>query len=312
MSTKETKQEQYISLLRNIPVSVNCQLGDPFQDDQWSDTVDKLNSLSDSKHLGPVALITKSIVTEDQIKFLTRSNLDLWIFISITGLNENQESSIDMYRENYLELCRRTNKHVVIFIRPIIEGHNDNFDLLKSIVDISRDGQKKVILRGFKDVVKDEKTSKIDIELFDSVKEYADSVGVKLYEKTLYAVSDVTAWHFIHIPHNRVGIDLLNDLGYSIENTITQTLLSDGNYSKGDINFIRMLSGHHFKDVTVKLESILTPNSFSGQIGCSSSWFEWANRIPCKIDCWYCISKWQSNGLDRMGCNPIDLIKYVK
>jgi hypothetical protein len=48
--------------LLNLPVGVNNQSGDPFQPSQIENTLEKLRSLEDSKHRGPIGLLTKSCI----------------------------------------------------------------------------------------------------------------------------------------------------------------------------------------------------------------------------------------------------------
>jgi hypothetical protein len=76
-------------VLLQLPVGVNCQSGDPFQQNQEPNTLAKLRALEASGHQGPVALLTKWAVSGRTLRTIMDLNLDIFIFYSVTGLRES-------------------------------------------------------------------------------------------------------------------------------------------------------------------------------------------------------------------------------
>lgn len=301
------------NILNNIPISINAQLGDPFQQSQWeSNTKKKLEYLELKKYKGPVALITKFCLTKEQIDYIANSNLDIFVFLSITGLNENKKASFEDISNNYLELCK-TNKNIAIFIRPIIPNYNDNIDVILPIIKLASQGQKKVIIRGYKDIYNINQNAYLSEDLFQKLSELCHKYNVAIYEKTMYLVSEIRKDHFINTIHVEPEvIYFLQKIGYNIEYKNKKLILADNyKYSPGDINFIHMITGIRVENSVEGKVAKLTIHPKGLNLDCSSSWFGWARRVDCEINCWYCIDRIATkNGKTELefGCCPTDLI----
>lgn len=306
------RNDKFKEILINIPISVNAQLGDPFQETQWKNTKEKLLILQQQEYKGPVALITKSVLTEEQIGLINDLKLDIFIFLSITGLNENRKVTFNQISENYLQLCE-TNKKVAIFIRPIIPGYNDSLPVLEPIIQLAALGQKVVIIRGYKDIYNLDEKCKISSDFLAILKKTCAAYRVQVFDKTMYYVASLRKNHFAN-KHREVSenaVLLLQKLGYPIKlSSGNLELSSEYNFSQGDLNFIRMITG---KKINMNLQdnnAIMTIKK-TNMLDCSSSWFGWPRRIPCQINCWYCISKVEQFNKDKdieLGCCPTDLL----
>lgn len=303
-------RKEEFEVLNTIPISVNAQLGDPFQPTQWSNTRWKLERLEEVSYEGPVALITKSVLTKDQIEFIERSNLDLFIFMSITGLNENKNVSFTEVKDNYLKVCS-TRKPTIIFIRPIIPGYNDNVSTIKPIIEMAAEGSKTIIVRGYKDIFKLDGSTFLDQSFLNILNEICDKYGVNKYRKTALYVASVRKKHFLNGANMQIGVEILQKMGYPVEIENETVILPRYNCTQGDLNFIRMLTGKIVdKNLNCK-DAVMTIRKNGQMLDCSSSWFGWARRVPCSINCWYCISKVE--GLNKhkeinLGCIPTELL----
>lgn len=300
-------------LLNNIPISINAQLGDPFQQSQWDDTREKLIRLENVGYRGSVALITKSVLTLEQLFFIKQSNLDLFVFFSITGLNENKGASFATIKENYLKTCA-TGKSVAVFIRPIIPGYNDNIATIKPIIDMAAEGNNVVIIRGYKDIFQLTADAFIEKDFLATLVRICKDKGVKVYDRTASYVASLRCNHFLNYGEEKkaIGTDLLQYLGYPVRMENGEVVL-DANYesTQGDLNFIRMVSGQVIKRKMDKKDAVMTIKRHGIMLDCSSSWFGWVRRIPCEINCWYCIAKAEEkvrHKEQRLGCIPTELL----
>ena len=303
-------------MLVSIPVSINAQLGDPFQKTQWNDTKEKLTTLSSKKHTGSVALLTKSILTDEQIAFVNTSDLDLFIFTSVTGLHENKKANFDTISKNYLNLCT-TNKNICVFIRPIIPEHNDTLHALAPIIELAARGQKHIIFRGYKDIVKLAGNATMDEKLVTQLKNYCLKCTVTVHDKTLFYAASLRKNHFAHmtVPLG-LPVKFLQRMGYPIDSKGCKLELNPSySWSQGDLNFIKIITGRTINLDLPDKNAILTVRPNGKMLDCSSSWFNWVRRTPCAIKCWYCISKVEalnSKKFKSLGCCPSDLLDYIE
>ena len=296
--------------LRDLPVSLNCQLGDPCQSSQFGDTCAKLRDLVSTKHQGPVAVISKAHISPEILKIATEINPGLWLFISITGLGENKALDFAGIERMYLQASECL-PNTCAYIRPIIPGRNDNIRKLIPIIDLAARGNRIAIARGYKDVFDDDRPYLYDPKFHEELKKVCEDRGVTLYEKTACSVAAVTGRSCSAHRNDELqtaGLSLLRALGYSFMIEGSEILLDPGvDWTKGDINFVRMIAGrqpvvHNPALSTTKLS--LTVQGVP--IDCTSSWFTWVRKVPCEIACWYCLDQ-KPSGRRVVGCNPIDL-----
>ncbi|MBU1870908.1 hypothetical protein KKF17_02185 [Patescibacteria group bacterium] len=302
-------------ILRDIPVSLNCQLGDPFQKNQWPDTKKKIASLEKSNHKGPVAIITKSILTSSQIRIIKKSRLDVWLFLSMTGLGENRTVSIEKIKNNYLQACSNL-KHVIIYIRPIIPGRNNSLDIVLPMIKLAAAGHKIIIARGYKDIHKFGTPLFINDKFMALLNRHCKQNGVFLYKKTIFAVRNILSNEAR--PITRISskkINFIRAIGYPIcyvAGELVPDKKNRGNFypwTRGDKNFINIICSQEPKFDKLKDSSLLSLTLNGIPLDCTSSWFGWARQIKCTINCWYCIAAWNpdSSNLKNVGCNPSDL-----
>lgn len=315
MSLKERARE----CLGNIPVSINTHYGDPFQPNQWEDTLDKLRYLKSQGYCGEIEVSSKWVITDEQILELSQVNSNLWIFCGITGMNEGgipMEARID----NYLRLCAKF-PNTVLNIRPLIPGINDSMAVLKPIIDVAARGRKLLKHGGFIDTNHAELgKSKYDA-LKDEIHSYCLKIGVNDGPKCSVIVSDVTRKvDSTHDDLEPINLDVLKAIGYryAIENGKVR-LLGHKNYdgvTKGDVSFARLIIQSsrilpEWSDSHVHL-------SFRGAKGqylaCTSSWFHWAREVDCMVACPYChvrpgtpIYLYKGDS----GCSPLDLYEMI-
>lgn len=308
----------YLSNIQKLPVAINNYFGDPFQKNQWIDTIDKLVQLQDSNHKGEVCLITKVLFTKAQIDLIKKINPNVWIFFSITGLKEYELLKIENIEKMYLYACENL-ANVVCYIRPIIPNQNDNIEVIGKILKIAQKGNKLAVVGGYKDIGNiNESDNYSNIELDAQIQEYSKMLGVKVFNKTSCCVSAVTNQHCathanILMPKN---IELIKSLGYPISIEEKNITLSENyGWTKGDYNLIRMLSQKQpvLDFSKINQTRFLSIKSITNSpLVCTSSWFCWVRQTKsCVPDCWYCSAR-NNNDYDfikNFGCNPINLLQ---
>ncbi|MBU3913651.1 MAG: radical SAM protein [Nanoarchaeota archaeon] len=312
--------ERIIHVLKNIPVSINCQLGDPFQATQWEDTLEKIVSLEKSKHQGPVGIMTKSLLNASQIKVLKKSPLDIWLFMTITGLDENKSLNFEKIKKNYLKVCKVL-KHVVVYLRPIVPGKNDNLKVIQPIIKLASLGHQIVVARGFKDVTLEGRPAFNSEEFINLLEKECLQNNVKMYRKTICAVSDILN-HPCRVHENikAKNVAFIQQMGYPIQ-LVKGELLPDKKlggdsygWTRGDKNFIKIVCYREPKLPKLKNTSLLSLKFNNTFLDCTSSWFGWARQVKCTVNCWYCIAAWnlESSKLKNIGCNPSNLINLFE
>ncbi len=122
----------FLSYFSDVPVAVNNLYGDPFLPSQKENTFVKLHNLSEVRHTGVVALITKTEITEEDAMRLASfsSNLNLIVFVSISELGSKIEK-IPGNRYKTLALCKERGIPIIAYVRPFIRGEYGNASLEK-------------------------------------------------------------------------------------------------------------------------------------------------------------------------------------
>lgn len=306
--------------LSQIPVGINGFYGDSLQPNQWKDTLAKLEDLHTTNHQGSIMIPTKYVISDEQLDIIANNFPNVWVFMAITGLNETKIFSLQEYLDAYLKICSKL-KNVVCAIRPIVEGQNDNLEILKPILETVSQGNKLLTYRGFRDPFTKGSQKYVNDNIFDEIENFCSERKITTAQRCVSIISKVkNETCYLDIEAQPVNIELLGQLGYDIElkNSKLNVLGYRGNknISKGDMSFIHMLSKskpisrnyEHSEILSIELKNNL-------KLVSTSSWFSWASQTACRVGCWYCFADYKSDvriNLPHFGCNPSKLINLLK
>lgn len=142
---------QWKDLLREIPVSVN-NLADPSIIRESTEA--KLNALVEDGHTGAVALITKGDLSsawwQPRLKYWA-SNLNLFVFASISHLPKEMEPASTEARYRTLQAAKDAGAYAIAYIRPIIHTINDRPELIREMFSRSVEaGADAIVSSGFR------------------------------------------------------------------------------------------------------------------------------------------------------------------
>lgn len=311
-----THKLQLFESLKTIPIAINVSYGDAFQPSQWNDTLTKLDSLQKTGHSGPIMVGTKYIISDKQLDYLSSLYPKIWLFISITGLNETNLFTFKEYGEFYIKACTKIN-NVVCAIRPIIPFKNDSLEILSPIIDLVADGGKKLTYTGFRDSQIQGSPKYFNDKLFNQINELCAKKNILCKEKCACIISAAIKEPCpVHSKSSPINIELIKALGYNFSlNENGLNLLGYKNsltITKGDLSFIRILSKSSFiynYNSPSEILSLKTKNY--KYLVCTSSWFNWSKQVYCDVNCSYCFANYNSKvriDLDDFGCNPTFLI----
>lgn len=324
MTIKSVSEELKIRIktcLENLPLTLNTHFGDPFQPNQWNNTLEKIKYLKDQGYRGEIEVSTKWIISDEQIEELHSINPNIWIICGVTGINEVAGITIEDRFDNYLRICKRFKK-TILNVRPIIPGINDSMKVLVEIIDVAAKGRKLLKHGGYlnPNSFKNKKTN-YD-ELKKEIHAYCESVGVNDRSRCACIVTDVTGRvNSTFEESSPVNLDILNILGYEfeLENNWVKLVGFEGSniVTKGDVSFARLIveSSHvlnNWNDPHVYMQM----KGPEGQtMVCTSSWLHWAREVECMVNCFYCHVRPENpiiEGFEKgdTGCSPIDLYYY--
>ena len=306
--------------LANLPITINTSFGDPFQPDQWENTLYKIKYLQKQNYQGEVEVSTKWILSDEQIEELYCANPNLWIMCGITGLNEGKGITIEDRFDNYLRLCKKF-KRTVLNTRPLIPDKNDSMVVLRPIIEVAAKGNKLLKHGGYLDPsdTKNKKT-KYD-ELKKEIHTFCQELGVDDAPRCSCIVSDVTgkvnSTYENSKPHN---LDVLSALGFNfvLENDYVKLtgFNNSGIVTKGDVSFARLIieSSHILDNWTDSHQYMQMKGPEDQTLVCTSSWFHWAREVPCMVNCWYCHVR-PGTAIyfvaGDSGCSPLDLYSML-
>lgn len=309
--------------LENLPLTLNTHFGDPFQPNQWENTLEKIKYLKSQNYKGEIEVSTKWIITDEQIDELYEINPDIWIICGITGLNEGKGVSLEDRFDNYLRICKKFSK-TVLNVRPLIPGYNDSIEVLTPMIETAAKGRKLLKHGGYLNPssFKYKKTTYDDLkkEIHNKCMELGVNDGPKCSSIVTEVTGKVNSTYSELTP---VNLDILAALGYDFiieENGTVELTGYNGSQivTKGDVSFARLIieSSHicnNWSDPHVYTQM----KGPDGQvIVCTSSWLHWAREVPCMVDCFYCHVRptneiIQSFEAGDTGCSPIDLYEYM-
>jgi len=291
------------TMFKLAPISINCQLGDPFQKTQWEGTQKRLLELSASRHQGPVALITKSIVTDEQIWWLNTytRDLNLIVYFSITGLDERYPLATTL--EGFKRFSRDCHARAIVFIRPIIPGRNDKISVLRPIIETASDWSARgaVIFRGYKDIENDFQNVTLDEKFVEAFMWLCKANRVTVVGKSRDIPSMLAIHSLTQLP--AMSEDMANsffkligfDDSFKAEGSTIKVIRKDvSGITRGDIHFMEMftkLPVEKPKDPYRHNFALLSKPLFGKtNIDATSSWLGWGENKPCMIGCPYCIA----------------------
>ncbi len=262
---------------------------------------------------------TKYVITDNQLEIISKHFPKVWIFIAITGLNETKLFSLNDYLESYAKMCSKLD-NVVCAVRPIVKGENDNMVTIAPILEAVKQGNKLLTYTGFRDPSLPGSEKYVDEALFDQIENYCMHNEIVVEQKCACIVARVTKQKcHIHNDGLPTNLDLIQALGYEIELESDRINIlgfrGNGEITKGDYAFIQMITRstpkkreYEFSEIlSIRLESDL-------RLVCTSSWFQWANQIACRVGCWYCFADFKSDvriNLPHFGCNPKDILTIL-
>jgi hypothetical protein len=143
--------DHFRKLLQSLPVSIN-NLADPTI--LYKSTEEKLNTLVQDQHAGPVGLITKGNLDtpwwRERLPYWA-SQLNLFVFSSISELPKEMEPIGTEHRYRTLTVARESGAKAIAYVRPIIHTINDDPQIIRRIFQKSVDaGCHAIIPSGFR------------------------------------------------------------------------------------------------------------------------------------------------------------------
>ena len=308
--------------LENLPLTINTHFGDPFQPDQWENTLGKVKYLKDQGYKGELEVSTKWIISDEQIEELYDVNPDLWIICGITGINEVEDIPIEARYDNYLRICKRF-RNTILNVRPLIPGINDSMEILTPIIEVAAKGRRLLKHGGYLNPqsFKNKKTKYDDLK--KEIHALCEKLGVNDGPRCACIVTDVTGRvNSTFEEAAPVNLDVLEALGYDFDLRDGQIILTgyEGSkkVTKGDVSFARLIveSSHvdnNWDDPHVYMQM----KGPDGQtMVCTSSWLHWAREVECMVNCFYCHVRPSNPIIESFeagdtGCSPIDLYNYM-
>ncbi len=315
-------KSKILNCMSNIPISINTHFGDPFQPDQWENTLQKIQYLKKQGYRGEIEVSTKWILTDEQIDRLYAIAPDMWIICGVTGLDEKKDVTLEERFDHYLRICQKFPK-TIINLRPLIPGMNDSMEVLRPIIDVAAKGRRLLKHGGYVNPSSmDNSKTKYD-DLKAQIHAYCERVGVNDGPKCTCLVTDVTGrvcTTFSELePSN---LDVLEALGFDfvMENGKVRLtgFMGSGQVTKGDVSFARFIvqSSRVVNEWTDPHAYMQMKNPDGKVLICTSSWFHWATEVPCMVNCFYCHVRPENPFINATqagdtGCSPIDLFHHL-
>lgn len=306
-------------VLANVPVTINTSFGDPFQRDQWPDTLEKVRYLTDQGYEGEIEVSTKSILTDEQIDVLSAVNSNIWIMCGVTGLGESKVPLQKRF-DNYLRVCEKFPK-TVLNIRPLIPGRNDSMEVLTPIIEMAAQGNRYLKHGGYLDPNDPNGKKSNYEELKGQIKALCAELGISDAPRCSSMVAIVTGKIDSTFENSAPSnLDVLDALGFDFELEEGELKLTgfqnSGVVTKGDVSFAKLiaLSSHVLDNWTDPHQYMQMKGPDGQMMVCTSSWFHWTREIRCTVNCWYCHVRpgtaiYFESG--DSGCSPLDLYEFV-
>ncbi len=314
-------KEKVRKCLYNLPISINTHFGDPFQPDQFENTLEKIAYLKSQGYEGEIEVSSKWLLTDEQLDRLCAVAPDMWIICGVTGLNEMEGVTLEDRFDHYLRVCKRFPK-TILNLRPIIPGMNDSMEVLRPIIDVAAKGRKLLKHGGYVDPNSMEFIKTKYEALKKEIHEYCESIGVNDGPKCTCLVTTVTGKVCVDFAElEPSNLEVLEALGYdfTLENgyVALKGYEGSGKVTKGDVAFARHIiqSSRILKNYDDSHAYMQMKNPENRALICTSSWFHWAREVPCIVNCFYCHVRPENEFINAFeagntGCSPVDLFKY--
>ena len=132
------------------PLGICMSTTEAFLPEVWPITIKLLMSLDELKLTNRVTIITKGTLSEEQIKQLEELEyIDLDICVCYAGLPKIIEPSSNTKRIEFLErLVKGERINAIGYLRPIIEGYNTSYEILKEVLMLYKKSGVKTITYG--------------------------------------------------------------------------------------------------------------------------------------------------------------------
>ncbi|WP_040686080.1 hypothetical protein [Nocardia vinacea] len=300
---------------KRLPVSINCAYGDPLIRQQEQDTAEKLLRLQAEDHLAPYGFCTKGLLSKQGESLLSqiRRTPNLTFRYSLTGLDEGKydwDSRIDTIQRLHAIFPNR----IIISVRPIIPGRNDDEATLARILDVAAETSGIAIIGGIHDKNKHKQLAQ-RVDSF--MRQYSESIGVKYFYKSSCSSAYLTGspcW--MHVDRRApINLHRLTEIGIDFElvqdgEGCTRIQIARG--TTGDINFIRSITASR----PIITDLISNFNVISGSprdldIEHTSSWYVWARNLPQCLGCDYCIIddiSYLQRNRKNLGADPSEIL----
>lgn len=305
--------------LMNLPVTINTSFGDPFQPNQWEDTLYKVTRLKEQEYQGEIEVSSKWLISDEQIEALEAANPNIWIMYGVTGLGE-QHVPLAKRIDSYLKICEHFPR-TVLNIRPLIPGRNDDIDILRPMIEAAARGNRLLKHGGYLDP-NEVGGKKLKYEsLRNEIHVLCQELGVNDEPRCSCLVSDVTgrvnATFDAGAPAH---LDVLAALGFDFEvvdgNVRLLGFEDSGKVTKGDVSFAKLIvESSRVEDNWSDPHQYMQVKGPQGQVMvCTSSWFHWAREVQCIVNCWYCHVRPGTEiyfEAGDSGCSPVDLYDHL-
>lgn len=301
-------------VISNLPVAINSINEDALQPYQWENTLFKLEELFSAGHQGHIMIASKSIISAKQLDTLSKYFPSIWVFFSLTGLNESKIFSFSDFQKSYLETCNKM-EHVVCAIRPIIPTINDKIEILIPIIEMVQKGRKLLTCSGYIDPNIPGSSKSIDANLFTSIEKNCEIRRVTAKTKCACIISAVTKKPCIvhDLMKEPENLGIIEKLGYQFKYSNDKILLDNyknsRSISKGDISFTRIITKCSTSSSTEdSSENLSIEYEGRRELFCKSSWLTWARRAESDI---VLSERDNENSIDfhELDSNPLKILR---
>jgi hypothetical protein len=202
---------------------------------------------------------------------------------------------------------------VIISVRPIIPGKNDDEATLAKILDVAAETSGVAIIGGIHDK---QKHKQLADRVDKFMRSYCDSIEVKYFYKSSCSSAHITGTPcWMHVDRRGpVNLHRLTELGIAftlVEDDEGYTRVRLEQATTGDINFVRSITASKpVVNTLINNFNVVSGSPRDLDVEHTSSWYVWARNLPQCLGCDYCIID-QISYLQRnrknLGADPIQL-----
>ncbi|MGA3020559.1 MAG: radical SAM protein [Candidatus Micrarchaeales archaeon] len=138
-------------LPNSTPIAICNMTTDPFFEKPKKFIYELLSKLDDSGYTNSVGLITKQLITKDDIAFLeSLSNININVFVTYSEMPKNIEPIGNERRKQSLKNLSDSKIKTILYWRPIIEGQNTDEKRIKEVLDFGEKCADAFVISGLK------------------------------------------------------------------------------------------------------------------------------------------------------------------